>query len=122
MSYCPTIFFTKLSLLLLYLRLFSPNQTNKYAIYIGIMANLVFYATNVVIFGVLCLPRHGQTWLESLENTKCERTIVLEYAQGIFGVVSDFYLFLIPIPTVIKLKLPLRKKVGVLAIFATGFL
>lgn len=122
MSYCPTIFFAKLSLLLLYLRLFSLNRIIKYAIYFGIMANLVFYATNAVIFGVLCLPRHGQTWLELTLTAKCWRTILLDYVQGIFGVVSDFYIFIIPIPPVIKLKLPLRKKVGVLAIFATGFL
>ena len=122
MSYGPTILFTKLSLLLLYLRLFSLDRNIKYAIYFGIMANLVFYAATTVILGTLCLPRHGQGWSESAQTARCRHSIVMDYPFGIFGVVSDFYIFIIPIPIVINMNLPLRKKIGVLAIFATGFL
>ena len=122
MSYGPTIFFTKLSLLLLYLRLFSLDRTIRLAIYVGIAANLVFYATTSIIFGALCLPRHGQGWLETARTARCKHSLVMDYPQGIFGVVSDFYIFIIPIPIVIRMNLPLRNKIGVLAIFATGFL
>lgn len=42
--------------------------------------------------------------------------------QGIFGLVTDFYLLFIPVPAVLSLQLPTRKKIGVIAIFMTGFL
>ena len=122
MSYGPTMFFTKVSLLLLYLRLFSPNRIIRYAIYFGVMANLVFYATTTIASGALCLPRHGEAWLDSARTARCKRALAMYYPHGIFAVVSDFYIFIIPIPIVIKLNLPLRKKVGILAVFATGFL
>lgn len=122
MSYGPIICFTKLSILLLYLRLFSPNRNIRYAIYFGIIANLIFYATTSIIFGALCLPRHGQPWLESAQTSRCRHTVIMSYPQGIFGVISDVYIFILPMPIVLKLNLPLRKRIGVCAIFTTGLL
>ena len=112
----------QIPLLLLYLRLFSPDRIIRYAIYFGIMANFVFYSTTTIISGALCLPRHGEAWLNSAQTARCKRALDMYCPHGIFGVVSEFYIFIIPIPIVIKLNLPLRKMVGVLAIFATGVL
>ena len=121
-SYGPIIFFTKLSLLLLYLRIFSPNRGVRYAIYFGMMANLVFYAVTTIIFGVLCVPRVGEGWLQTIQTTRCHKSFIMDYAQGIFGVISDFYIFILPMPIVFKLHMPLRRKIGVAAVFMTGFL
>jgi len=43
--------------------------------------------------------------------------LILGYFMAAFNVVSDFYLLAIPIPVVWKLQMPLRRKVGVCAIF-----
>ncbi|CAF9938930.1 MAG: hypothetical protein HETSPECPRED_001426 [Heterodermia speciosa] len=40
---------------------------------------------------------------------------------GVFGVISDIYILGLPIPTTLKLNLPLRKRLGVIAIFMIGF-
>ncbi|KAL8711208.1 MAG: hypothetical protein Q9220_004353 [cf. Caloplaca sp. 1 TL-2023] len=42
--------------------------------------------------------------------------------QGAVNVASDFYIFLLPIPGVLQLQLPKKRKIGVCAIFATGSL
>ena len=122
MAYGPTICSTKLSLLLLYLRIFSPNRYVRYAIYIGMIANVIFYGTITVVFGVLCIPRPGFGWLQTVQTARCRRSIDMDYPTGIFGVISDFYILIVPIPIVVKLNLSVKKKIGIVAIFMTGIL
>lgn len=86
------------------------------------MANLVFYGVTTIVFGVLCGPRGGEGWLQSAQTARCRSSVNMDYAQGIFGVISDFYILILPMPNVFKLHLPFRKKIGIAAIFMTGFL
>ena len=122
MVYGPAVFFAKLSLFLLYLRLFNPNQWTRVLIYFGILTTFVFYTATTVAFGALCIPRSGENWIESNFSPRCGKSIVMTYVQGTFNVVSDFYILVLPIPVVWQLQMPLRKKVGVCAIFMTGIL
>ena len=120
--YGPTIFFAKLSLLLLYLRIFSPNQLTRYLIYFGIAVNFLVYTATTVAFGYMCIPRPSQTWLEGSTTAMCKSSSIMNYIQGIFNVVSDFYILTLPIPVVWRLQMPQAKKVGVMVIFMTGLL
>lgn len=122
MVYGPTIFFAKASLLLLVLRVFSPDRWTRYSIYFGLTTTFAFHLGTTVAFGALCIPRRGESWPEGLFSTHCGKAISMTYIQGTFNVVSDFYILIIPIPVVVRLQLPLRKKVGVCAIFMTGLL
>ena len=122
MVYGPGIFFAKLSLFLLYLRLFKPNLWTRACIYFGIASTFAVYVATTVAFGALCIPRSGETWLEADFSPRCRSSLVMSYVQGIFNVVSDFYLLILPIPVVWNLQMPMRKKIGVLTIFTTGFL
>lgn len=119
--YGPVIFFAKAALLVLYLRLFSPNRLTRYLIYIGLVVKFAMYLTTTITAGVLCLPRPGESWLTALLSARCRKTLSMTYIQGIFNVVSDFYILILAIPAVLKLQLHLRKKLGVCAIFMTGF-
>jgi len=122
MLYGPAIFFAKLSLLLLYLRIFSPDRWTRYLIYLGIISSFALYLATSITFGALCLPRGSETWAAALYSARCKSTTNMTYIQGIFNVVSDFYILFIPIPVVLKLHLPMQKKIGVVAIFMTGLL
>ena len=102
----PTIFFTKISLLLLYCCLFSPDKWTKIAIFVG--AAVIFSAYTLMMFLYIFLPYQDQL-------------LVIE-AVGAFNVVSDVYLLCLPIAVVSRLQLPWRKKLGVSAIFLTGLL
>ena len=121
-AFGPTICFAKLSLLLLYLRIFSLVSRVRCAIYIGIFLNIMFYAGSTVAYGALCIPSSGQSWADTLNTGRCIHSNVVNYLQAAFGVLSDFYILILPMPIVYKMKLPFRKKVGVAAIFATGLL
>lgn len=115
----PTIFFAKLSLFWLYLRLFSPNCRTRYLVYFGIMSTFAVYTFTPVYIGYMYIPRPGQSWLERASSYGGSARLIY---FGIFGVVSDFYLFILPIQVIWQLQLPLRKRIAILVIFATGFL
>ena len=52
----------------------------------------------------------------------CASLQQITVATGAFNIVSDVAIVLAPIPIVVKLQLPRAKMVGLLVIFATGFL
>lgn len=120
--YSPSVLFAKLSLLILYLRIFRPNDGLRYCIYFSMVLLSLFYSATFTAYAILSIPRRGQTQLESIESANTAKDIPLGIAQGVFSVASDFYIFCLPIPVVWKLQLPRRKKIGVLAIFMTGLL
>ena len=122
MTYQPTIFFTKLSIFLLYMRIFSLDRKMRYAVYFGVAANLIFTIIITAMQAAFTIPWRGETWLDPRHLARVEHSSVLAVPVGIFGVISDFYILVLPIPTTLKLSLPLRKKLGVIAIFMIGFL
>ena len=121
-GYPPAITFTRLSLFLMYLRIFSPSRSARYLIYFGITATVLFYTGILLTKIISCTPRSGDSWIEASHSKSCGKTVTQSYAMGAFNVISDFCLLVIPIPVVWNLQLPLRRKVGVSAIFLMGFL
>ena len=84
--------------------------------------NGAFYVSAMIWILVACTPRRGSSYLESFASPRCSKMIDMSLMVGIFGVISDVYLLIIPIPAVLPLQLPTRQKVGVLTVFLTGLL
>ncbi len=122
MVYGPTIFFAKLALFLLYFRIFSCDRGTKNAIYLGIFSNLLFYAAAVTVFGVFGVRRPGETWLSNAETARYQKAYLMAYVQGSFGVVSDIYIFVLPMPVLWNLHMTPRKKLGVGSVFFAGLM
>lgn len=122
MTYGPTIFFAKLSLFLLYLRIFSPSIRTKYAIYIGVLSCFVVYAASTIFCGYQCIPRPRQTWLSALMKKSCHDAKYTGYVVGVFNIASDFYLLILPLPSIWKLQMPLPKKIGICGVFIMGLM
>ena len=121
--YGAVIYAVKLSLLLLYLQLFSLKSKTRHLIFFGIVFLGLFYAGTTVSDGIICGPSLHMNWTQTLKNFgRCNRATQQAVVVGIVNVVSDFYILILPIPTIMHLQLPKQKKVGVLAILTTGFL
>ena len=119
----PSTFCAKLSLFLLYYRLFAPHQWIRYLVYLGIGSSAATYTASTIMYGYLCLPRHGQSWTEAVLSSRCHKqTIILGYVQGPFNILSDLYLLFLPLSSVWQLHLPLRKRLGIAVIFLSGSL
>jgi hypothetical protein len=121
MTFGPGIWFAKASILMLYLRVFQVQKTMRFLIYFGLTFMFVLYWVCIPLFTIYCAPRPGQKWgLAVLE--KCGTTGILALILGVFGVVTDIYIFVLPLSTIFHLNLPYKKKVRLAAIFMTGIL
>ena len=121
--YSPIILIVKISLFLLYFRIFSRIWRTKMLIYFGIGVNTVFYAISTTLVLYFCGPTHGHNFIQAFADYNCVvQARTLADVQASFNIASDIYLLCIPIPVVSRLQLSKKKKVGVSAIFMTGSL
>lgn len=117
------MFLVKLSLFSLYLRVFTLIRHLRILIFVGIAFHLILYTTCFVLEFVFCYPRKGESFLVSFAATSCGRDAArLGIAQGVGNIIGDFVLLLTPVPVIWKLQISFRKKIGITAIFMTGFL
>lgn len=122
-GYSLAVLFAKLSLFLLYFQIFAISRKTRILIHVGIVSISIFYVGTAITSAVLCMPRPGKGWEEAISAHKCSMsTTRISYLVSIFGVISDFYLLCLPIPVIWRMNMPRKKKVGVCAIFMTGFL
>lgn len=124
--YAASAFFVKLSLFLLYLRLFKPNKVTRWLIYLGILVCGIFYSASIISNCVFCIPHPGEgsdTFAWTMRAQKCSAPSQhLAVVQAVFSTLSDLYLVIIPIGSVFQLHLPGHKKLGVSAIFMVGIM
>ncbi|KAF2676574.1 hypothetical protein K458DRAFT_437229 [Lentithecium fluviatile CBS 122367] len=122
--YAGGAFFVKLSLFLLYLRLFKPNALTRWLVYIGIAACGIMYSVSIILNTVLVVPSKNEGDSTLAWTTKAQKfagpSLSLAIAQGAFGSVSDIYLLVVPVQSVFNLHMPTSRKLGVSAIFMTG--
>ncbi|KAL4781208.1 ribosomal protein L36e-domain-containing protein [Aspergillus varians] len=118
--YAPLIFMTKLSIFLLYLRVFTPSRTGKTyrVIHTFIWVNLVFYVGNFFLKVFQCIPR-SKIWDIDTPG-HCVNINFPIITTAAINVVSDFMMLSLPIACVWRLKMSSKRKIGVSAIFAAG--
>lgn len=114
-----SIFFTELSILLLYLRIFSVNQIFTRITIISIVVLTLTYvplAGLAIAFLVACNDLN-----KLIGNPFCTGyTIPALLFSAIFNVITDIWLLLLPFPLLMKLQLQPRQKLGLAAVFAAG--
>ncbi|KAI1364852.1 hypothetical protein F5Y08DRAFT_197589 [Xylaria arbuscula] len=122
--------FVKTALLSLYLRVFAPSRAARVMIWLGVVVIVLFYTLSVILNIRFCVPLSMTTpvpdedeWAKKLKASNCSQPVYnLNAATGIFGVVSDLYVLIIPVSMVYGLRMPRNKKLGILGIFLTGLL
>ena len=69
----------------------------------------------------MCNPRE-KLWNPLINTGRCFNSNTNSESSGIFNVVSDFVILILPMPCLSKLQMRTRKKIWMMGIFATGFL
>ena len=110
----PILFFTKLSLLLLFLRLFNPNRLTKILACFGIVFNFALYTTCFFLNLFLCHPTFDARCIAMQK--------VVTLVATSLSIASDFYTMLIPLYPIWKLQLSVKTKLELTGVFMTGFL
>ena len=118
MIYIVSLLGYKISILILYLRLFAVNKIFRYLTWTTMffVAGYLFANLWTQIFG--CSPR-SKYWLPDTPG-HCIDYTKAGLAYGAMNVVSDLIIFILPLPIVWRLKLTRREKAGVSIIFMSG--
>ncbi|PHH71168.1 hypothetical protein CDD82_6711 [Ophiocordyceps australis] len=115
-----SLFAAKTATLLLFFQIFNVSPTMRAAIRGGIGFNLGISVVNVVM-RLASMP--DSFVLGAVDPGERRSGVAARWilAQGLMRVVLDVYMFVLPLPLVARLKMPLRKRVQVWAVFCTGF-
>lgn len=119
--YNPTLIFTKSSILMFYRRLAPHPRFRKicilFIVYIVCSSTSIFL---VNIFG--CKPIEGGWNHLPTFHSECVNKTILYYVSGINNLVTDICLIVLPIPILMRLKMPMRVKLGLVLVFSMGLL
>ncbi|KAF5860309.1 hypothetical protein ETB97_001729 [Aspergillus alliaceus] len=110
---------TKLSILVLYYRIFPIPWFRKTVIGCSVFI-LVWIAAIEATMGALCRPLHA-FWDLTVKG-KCLNSTALTYFVNSSNMVTDLVLFALPIPVILSVRTTLRKKIALVFIFSIGFI
>ncbi|KAF1976198.1 hypothetical protein BU23DRAFT_42945 [Bimuria novae-zelandiae CBS 107.79] len=124
-----TTWLVKATLMFLILSAFKSIKWLRIMCWVGIVTTFIFYAANFAIQVASCRPRGGTdrvSFLAGMASRECagSDSLIQKMSLGtaVFGLVSDIYILIIPLPAVRKLNIRKKKKAGVYVIFSSGAL
>lgn len=79
----------------------------------------LFYFIVTIYAATMCSPRQ-KIWAQVIATGHCFSTNTVVMSTGIFNVISDFAILILPVFPIWKVQLPPKKKLGIAAIFSTG--
>ncbi|KAF2465132.1 uncharacterized protein BDR25DRAFT_295558 [Lindgomyces ingoldianus] len=120
--YPPLMFAAKFAVLVQIQRIFTAHKKDfiYWSVLVLIAANIVMYATIFFVFIFACNPRE-KIWMPHLAG-KCLSVNAAIIATGVMNLVSDCTILALPLMGISELQMPLKKKIGAGAVFATGVL
>ncbi|KAI9825722.1 MAG: hypothetical protein M1826_006906 [Phylliscum demangeonii] len=110
--------FAKLSILLLYLRIFAPTARMRWAI-IGCITFIAAYTTAVEVGSIFGCTPVSMIW-DITQHGRCIDGKILGITAAVLNALADLIILLLPIPGLMQLQMAPRQKVALLAIFLTG--
>lgn len=117
-SYQASLCFVKLSISLLYLRVFATSIVNKYTLY-GIIAFNVILTISVECVSIFqCSPVAG-VWNPSIRSI-CINTVPAFYTSAVGNMIIDFFLISFAVPQILALQMAPREKGALLITVGLG--
>ncbi|KAI4244451.1 MAG: hypothetical protein LQ352_006794 [Teloschistes flavicans] len=112
--------FAKLSLLILYYRIFGIDRKFRY-VCLSVIIIVVGYGTSCGLAKIFICSPVKAGWDKKYKGPKhCADHIKIDFVLGWFSIFTDFAIFLMPAPMLWKLQLPRYKKLGLAIIFTFG--
>ncbi|KAH8902346.1 hypothetical protein BR93DRAFT_972734 [Coniochaeta sp. PMI_546] len=110
--------FTKVSILVLYLRLLTYHYS-RWAVYVMLCVVVIYNIWGFVSEMTICIPL-SKLWSDPGYGT-CHP---ISFTWAVIGlhIATDFLIFFLPIPVFFNVKMSLKKKITVVAVFTVGFI
>lgn len=113
-----SMFFAKLSILLLYIRLFFPKGVLRSVFWWIIQAvvwlNFLYTVGLILAIALQCVPYH------KAYGTSCINQYMVLISASIINIISDILVLIIPMASVWRLNMSRKRKWAVWALFAFG--
>ena len=108
-----------MSFLLLYIRLFTYQRAEIFCkVILGIAVLAGVYS--VVLSLTNCVPLQA-SWDLSITDAYCHSKDVW-WSNTALHVVTDFLIWIVPIPQIWRIRIPKQQKITLLSLFSLGFL
>ncbi|KAH6644884.1 hypothetical protein C7974DRAFT_408530 [Boeremia exigua] len=117
----PTLWASKVAILALYIRIFGTITWLRRTCWIWMVCMALFYGLNIVAAGAYCVPRSGEKWGGD-SFARCSSSAWLHVVVGVFSVVADLIILILPFPVVMKLRISTTKKITLGIVFGTGII
>ncbi|KAK4186806.1 hypothetical protein QBC35DRAFT_500328 [Podospora australis] len=122
--WAPAFFFTKAAIFLLYRQLFSAGRGVRILIDSGIVITLLLYLSQIPLAAIYAAPRAGESWDDLLFKLRdnAKPFTLGGTVQSAIATALDLYIFFLPLPTLIKLRMPSSRKWQLIGVFSTALL
>lgn len=110
--------FIKLSLLAFYLRLAPNNPVFRTAVYVMIFVAASFGIGSIMSAALQCIPI-SMLWDTTVEGS-CININTFYFANSALNIITDMIIYILPIPILWKLQLPVIQRVGLCAVLGLG--
>ncbi|KAF2466687.1 uncharacterized protein BDR25DRAFT_163487, partial [Lindgomyces ingoldianus] len=118
MLHLPAVAFPKLVVVLLYLRVFT-NKWARMATWALIYIIIATWISYTVAACFQCTP-FAFNWDKTIPGGRCFNIYVFSQSSSVPNIVTDVAVLILPIRTVMDLKVSIGRKIGLLLIFLTG--
>ena len=110
----------KMTFLLQYYRVMSVSSMRK--VFLAAIIIVVLWTISQAIMAFLeCRPLEG-VWDHRVKAECIPNTVTLWYFNGVFNIVTDFAILLLPLPILWQLQLQRSHKIVLTFVFGLGFL
>ncbi|KAI1074415.1 hypothetical protein F5B20DRAFT_563668 [Whalleya microplaca] len=120
--FAPVFFTSKASIFLLYRQIFGVERHIRIAVNLGLIFSLLLYLPNIPLSAVLDAPPIGTTWDSFTTSTQSRKMIPWGIVQSSISILLDLYIFFLPLPVIVKLNMPFRRRLQVFGIFTTALM
>ncbi|KAJ6120479.1 hypothetical protein N7523_004759 [Penicillium sp. IBT 18751x] len=110
---------TKLAILALYYRIFSTKRFQRILIGTAIFIFLWIAAMEIGL-GLQCVPV-AKAWDPNVKG-RCLNLVSFSYFTNITNLVTDIWVFLLPVPIILRLHIDRKRKLELAGIFTVGLL
>ncbi|KAI1850163.1 hypothetical protein JX266_004542 [Neoarthrinium moseri] len=120
--FSPVFFFSKAAIFLLYKQLFGIQKRMRIAANIGLLLTLLLYLPNIPLSAIYHAPRVGATWESMLTSSGGHNMTIFGIFQSSLSVLLDLYIFVLPLPIIIKLQISRGRRLQLIGVFTTALM
>ncbi|KNG84913.1 hypothetical protein ANOM_006413 [Aspergillus nomiae NRRL 13137] len=113
-----TIFFVKMSILLLYLRIF-PIVLFRRVDFLCIAFLVISFLVTTPMAIWQCKPFQA-AWDYDIDNARCLKIAAVAYANATLNIITEVLILILPLPVLRTLHVSRRKKIALISVFSVG--